>query len=161
MPSKKPHWVAALAVTAAVLAGCASGPRMSDADKLALYEQHAGAPVSSFSYTMALDGWTPLGDSALAVWASPGRAYLLKLYGPCNNLSFAPMISLSRSVGQVWAGFDKVIPVGFGPRMPDIPCTIKSIQPLDVKAIRQAERDASKIAQPVERPAEATAPAGS
>ncbi|MCR6496840.1 DUF6491 family protein [Thermomonas sp. S9] len=148
------RWLAASTLAAAMLAGCASGPHMSDAEKLALYEQHAGAPVSSFMYTMPMDGWTPLGDSALAVWSGPGRAYLLKLYGPCPNLSFAPMISLSRSVGQVWAGFDRVIPRGVGPLMPDIPCTIKSIQPLDMKAIRKAERDANKIDAPVERPAD-------
>jgi hypothetical protein len=41
-----------------------------------------------------------------------------------------------------------------GVRIPEMPCTIRSIQPLDVKAIRQAERDASKIAAPVERPAQ-------
>ncbi|MGE4337109.1 MAG: DUF6491 family protein, partial [Pigmentiphaga sp.] len=55
------RWLAASALAATVLAGCASGPRTSDAEKLALYEQHAGAPVSSFMYTMPMDGWTPLG----------------------------------------------------------------------------------------------------
>lgn len=144
----------AVVVSAVALAGCASAPRLRDADRLALYEQHAGAPVASFPYSLALDGWTPLGESALAVWAGPGRAYLLKLYGPCTSLDVAPMISLTRSVGQVWAGFDRVIPLGMGVRIPEMPCTIRSIQPLDVKAIRQAERDASKIAAPVERPAQ-------
>jgi hypothetical protein len=155
---------AAKAVSTALLAGlvlgaCASTPAMSDKDKLALYEQHAGAPVSSFMYTMRLDGWTPLGDSALAVWTAPTRAYLLKLYGPCYDLDYASVISLTRSTGQVWARFDRVIPRGVGPG-PAVPCTIQSIQPLDMKAIRQAERDASKVDAPVERAADAQPASG-
>ncbi len=140
------------------LAACAS-TGLSDKDRLALYEQHAGAPVTSFMYTMRLDGWTPLGDSALAVWTAPSRAYLLKLYGPCYNLDYAPAISLTRSTGQVWAKFDRVIPRGVGPG-PNMPCTIQSIQPLDMKAIRSAERDASKVDAPVEREAEAQPASG-
>lgn len=144
--------LATTVLTGLLLTACASTPAMSDRDKRALYEQHAGAPVSSFMYTMRLDGWTPLGDSALAVWTAPSKAYLLTLFGPCNNLDYAQAISLTRSTGQVWAKFDRVIPRGVGPG-PEMPCTIESIRPLDMKAIRQAERDASKVDAPVEREA--------
>ena len=55
------------AACAAMLAltACATGARLGDAEKLALYRSHAGAPVDNFSYFGRINGWTPLGDSAL------------------------------------------------------------------------------------------------
>ena len=35
--------------------------------------RHTGAPVPSMQYFGSLNGWTELGDSALAVWTSPTR----------------------------------------------------------------------------------------
>src|SRR3546814_8609286 len=70
-----------LAVTASA---CAS-TGMSDADQLATYRARAGAPVSSFRYFGSINGWTSLGDSAIAVWTRPSEAWLLELTGPCQN----------------------------------------------------------------------------
>ena len=38
----------ALIFTALALTACSSTPRMSNADRLALYQSHAGEPVNSF-----------------------------------------------------------------------------------------------------------------
>ena len=112
-------------------ASCASGPAQDDSAKLALYRSHAGAPVPSFHFFGRLDSWTPLGDSAVAVWTRPNEAYLLTLFGPCNGLEFTPFIGLTSSVGTVSARFDKVLVRDTGSI--NMPCTIQQIQPLDVK----------------------------
>ncbi|MFZ5657102.1 MAG: DUF6491 family protein [Pseudomonadota bacterium] len=124
----------------ALLAGCASHPARRDGQNLALYRQHAGAPVDSFSYLGRFDSWTPLEDEALVVWTSPSRAWLLDVYGPCNDLRFAHAVKLSSSTGRVHARFDRVTPLATG--MPPVPCRIREIRPVDVPALREARRRA-------------------
>ena len=129
----------ALAATAALLAGCAT-TGLSDSQRLALYRAHAGAPQKDMQFFGSLNGWTGLGDSALAVWTRPGEAYLLELNGPCQDLSYAMAIGLTSSMNRVSARFDKVLvrdPTG-GPR---VPCFISSIRKLDVKALRAEEKE--------------------
>ncbi|WP_242108532.1 DUF6491 family protein [Luteimonas aquatica] len=138
-------FAAALSAALPLLASCAT-TGLSDADKLALYKDHAGKPVSSFRYFGRIDGWTPLGDSAVAVWTKPNEAYLLSLYGPCNNLAFTPVIGVTSQMNQVYAKFDKVIARDRGSI--ELPCRIDEIRPLDVKAIRQAEKSARDQAAP-------------
>lgn len=128
-----------LATTILAAGGCASAT--TDAEKLALYRAHAQAPVDRFRYLGRIDGWTPLGDSALAIWTRPGEAYLLEVDGPCNDLEFAHAIGVTSSTGSVHARFDKVIPRSGRSGIPPIPCPIREIRPLDVKALKAAERD--------------------
>ena len=118
-------------------ASCAS-TGMSDADKLATYRSHAGAPVRSFQFFGQINGWTPLGDSAVAVWTKPSEAWLLELSGRCPGVDYAPAITVTSQFNRVSAKFDKVVPVGSGTM--EIPCQISEIRPLDVKAIKQAEK---------------------
>lgn len=125
---------------AAALAACATGTGLSDTDRLALYRAHAGEPVKDFQYFNSLNGWTELGDSALAVWTKPSEAYLLELSGSCLDLSYSPAISISNQFGRVAARFDSVRVIGAGPG-PHIPCRIQTIRPLDVKAIRASEKE--------------------
>jgi hypothetical protein len=134
--------------------GACSTTRMSDAETLALYKAHAGEPVKSFQYLGHLSGWTPLGDTALAVWTKPTQAYLLELYGPCNDLEFAPAISLSSIANSVSARFDNVYVHGGGAPNIRLPCRIENIRLLDVKGLKQAQKNLRE-AQLVER--EATA----
>lgn len=129
---------AALAA-AAMLAGCATDARMRNADRLALYQQHAGEPVQSFRYVTTISGWTPLGDSAVAIWTRPNQAYLLTLSGPCPELTFAHAISLTHQFRTVYARFDRVIPLGSTGIT--IPCQIREIRPLDIAAIKEAQRE--------------------
>ncbi|MGO1001589.1 DUF6491 family protein [Lysobacter sp. CA196] len=122
-----------------LLSACASNPKMDDAQRLALYRAHASAPVDSFQYFGRIDGWTPLGDSALAVWTKPNQAYLLELQGRCPDLDFASAISVSNQMGRVHSRFDKVTVLGH--QSIKMPCFISRILPLDVKAIKQAQSD--------------------
>ena len=97
-----------LGLAMALTLGACSTTRLSDAETLALYKAHAGEPVRDFQYFGQINGWTPLGDSALAVWTRPSQAYLLELYGPCADLDYAPAISLSNMMSRVSARFDNV-----------------------------------------------------
>jgi len=128
-------------LAAAALAGCATTGRLSSSERLELYRAHAGAPVKDFQYFGSLNGWTELGDSALAVWTKPSEAWLLSLSGPCMDLSYAPAISVTNMMGRVSAKFDRVIVRGGSPGMAPIPCRIDTIQPLDVKALRASEKE--------------------
>ncbi|MEP6634015.1 MAG: DUF6491 family protein [Luteimonas sp.] len=122
------------------LGACASNGGLRDAEKLAIYRAHAGVPVNNFQYFGSINGWTPLGDSAIAVWTRPNQAYLLDLYGPCQDIEYTPAITITNQMGRVNARFDKVIAHNRGSI--EIPCTIQEIRPLDVKAIKQAEKTA-------------------
>lgn len=142
------HFVLALAATAS-LAACATGPSLSDTERLSLYREHAGEPVKSFRYTSTLMGWTPLGDSAIAVQTRPTQAYLLELGGPCPNLEFAHGITITNQFGSVQSRFDDVVPLGSGPMQ--IPCRIEEIRPVDVKALEAAEDRMREQVEMVER----------
>ncbi len=131
--------VAAMMVGAALALGaCATDAGLRDEQKLALYRAHAGPPEPSFQYFGSISGWTPLGDSAIALWTRPNRAYLLELYGPCSDLEFTPVIGVTNQMGRVYARFDKVI--ARSRSSIEMPCNIKQIRALDVKAIKQAEK---------------------
>jgi hypothetical protein len=131
--------VFAVLAAALVLSGCATDARLRDADRLALYRQHAGEPVPSFRYSLSINGWTSLGDSALAIWTRPNQAYLLTLSGTCPDLDFATAISLTHQFRTVHARFDRVVPLGSTGMT--IPCQIREIRPLDVAAIKEAQRE--------------------
>lgn len=133
------------------LASCAT-THPSDEDRLAMYRAHAGDPVNDFQYFGRLDGWTPLGDRALTVWTRPDQAYLLELMGTCNDLDFAPAISISSQLSQVSARFDSVHVLGSHGGIAHIPCRIKEIRPLDVKGLKEAQKELRK-ADAVERKA--------
>jgi len=133
--------LAIVLLAAVALAGCATTGRLSSSERLELYRAHAGAPVKDFQYFGSLNGWTELGDSALAVWTKPSEAWLLSLSGPCMDLSYAPAISVTNMMGRVSAKFDRVIVRGGSPGMAPIPCRIDTIQPLDVKTLRASEKE--------------------
>ncbi len=145
---KRWFWLVGLAL---VLGAC-STTRLSEAETLALYRAHAGEPVKDFQYFGQINGWTPLGNAALTVWTRPNQAYLLELYGPCLDLDFAPAISLSNMMSRVSARFDSVYVHGGGTSGMRMPCRINVIRPLDVKALRQAQKDLRE-ARVVEREA--------
>jgi hypothetical protein len=130
--------IASLLLAVATTSCASTG--MSDADKLATYRAHAGAPVRSFQYFGQINGWTSLGDSAVAVWTKPSEAWLLELSGSCPDLESAPAITVTNQFNRVSAKFDKVVPRGSSSM--EFPCQISEIRPLDVKAIKQAEKTA-------------------
>ena len=79
-------------------------------------------------------------DGVFALWTRPSQAWLVELYSPCNDIEYADTIGFRDTNGRLSARFDRVY-VGSHSLIP-ISCTIKEIRPLDVKAIRLAEKDA-------------------
>lgn len=152
--------IATMLLATALLAGCATTGRLGDAERLQLYRAHAGAPVRDFHYFTSFNGWTALGDSALAVWTRPSQAYLLTLDGPCLDLEFAPAIGVTNMTGVVSARFDRVLVYG-GSRIGRVPCRIAEIRPLDVKALKVAEKELreAKAVERAEAEAQDAAPA--
>jgi hypothetical protein len=141
----------AMLALALSLAAC-STTRLTEAETLALYRANASEPVKDFQYLGHISGWSPVNDSALAVWTKPNQAYLLELFGPCTDLTSAPAITLSNMGNRVSARFDNVYVLGGGPRGMRMPCRIETIRPLNVKALRQAQKDLRE-AKVVEREA--------
>ena len=79
------------------------------------------------------------GFSAEAPYPATLGAWLLQLQGPCRDPEFAPAISLTSHMNQVNARFDKVI--AHAPGSMGLPCHIREIRPLDVKALRASEKE--------------------
>ena len=133
-----------------LLTSCTTNPAQRTADRVALYTAHAGEPLPSFRYFGRLNGWTALGEDAVALWTRPNQAYLVRFKGRCPDLDFASAISVSSQFSTVYTNFDKVTVLGRGTM--SIPCHIDEIRPLDVKAVRQAEREMRANAEVAERP---------
>ena len=125
----------ALAVSACATTGYDAA---RDAEKLALYRAHAVERVGSIPFSGNIDLWTGLGERALAVWTSPGRAWLLELTARCPDLEHSYGIAFDSQDGRIDASFDSVVPL-LQPG-PTIPCRIESIHRIDVDALRAAER---------------------
>ena len=138
----------ALLFTALALTACSSTPRMSNADRLALYQSHAGEPVNSFRLDRNFT-WTSLGDDGLAVWTGANRGHLLEFRSRCNGLGFASRINITNSMNQVTARFDSV-QLRNAPGGPVQSCRIWTIRPLDVRALNDSKREI-RNAETVER----------
>lgn len=145
--SRKPVVLAVFAATA--LAACASGPRMSDAERLALLNAHAGEPVNSIRHPGRFAGWSAVGNSALLLRVRRNDVYLLDLT-PCHDLPFAQAIRISNRGATIASRFDSVTPVGPGTSAVRVRCHIRSIRPIDVAALRESGEKLQE-ATPVER----------
>ena len=120
------------------LASCASY-NLSDTDRLALYEAHAGAPVQRINYRSPI-GWTRVDDQHVALDLRPSERWLLTLSGPCLRWNPAsPTLELEPLAGIVLSKFDVVRAGGSGPN-----CRIEEIRPIDVPAFRLAEQALSE-----------------
>jgi hypothetical protein len=141
-----------------LLGACASTPKLGDAERLALHQAHAGAPVSSFRMFGQLDGWSPLGDDAMVVWTRPREAWLLDLVAPCPDLRYATALALTSFGNVVHARSDSVTPLGpMVGQVGRVPCRIAQIRPLDTAALKQAQEQLRQI-QAAEREAQAPTP---
>jgi hypothetical protein len=112
---------AAAVVGAALLAGCATGPKLD-------YTDYAGEPVRSF-YMSSFDGWTVVSKDRLVVWTGLNKAYLLTVTGYCPDLQYANAIAVTSTASTV-DKFEKVI-VGRDR------CFINEIRPLDTKQMKE------------------------
>jgi hypothetical protein len=115
------------------LAACATN-RISDADRLAIYEANAGEPVKQIRYYHAM-GWDRIDDQHVLLSMRPSETWLLKVSGPCLDWgSASPVLRLSSSGPYVMAKLDRILTVGS-----PVSCRIEEIRPVDLKAVRAAE----------------------
>ncbi|GEM_PF-5591459 len=129
-------------VASCMLLSCAEVPAKTAARKPATvdYNALAGESVSTVFFS-SLSGWqavdstaTGYGPTQIIVRTGVSKAYLLTLYAPCRDLDFSVQIAVTSSGHQLSAGFDKILI----PRHES--CRIKTIQPIDFKAMRAAEK---------------------
>jgi hypothetical protein len=127
--------VPAASLALLALTACAT-TRMSDEQKLALYQGQAGAPVRAIRYLEPI-GWQRIDDLHLVLDVRPRESWLITMSGPCLGWGRSEqVISISHGGGFVNAGLDSV---DF-PRS-QISCRIAELRPVDPAAVRAA-RDA-------------------
>ena len=117
------------------LGACATN-RLSDTDRLAMYDAHAGAPVKQIRFYNAM-GWDRIDDEHVLLSMRPSETWMLKVSGPCLDWgSASPVLRLSSTGPYVMAKFDRILTQGS-----PVSCRIEEIRPIDVKGLRAA-RDA-------------------
>ena len=126
-------------VVCALLAGCATGPKLD-------YTDYAGEPVKSF-YMANFDGWTVISKDKLVIWSGMNKAYLLTVTGYCPDLQHVNAIAVT-STGNTVDRFEKVI-VGRDR------CFINEIRPLDTK---QMKEDRKLMREQMKKPQEPPPP---
>ncbi len=115
------------------LGACATN-RASDADRLAIYQAHAGAPVKQIRNYQAM-GWDRIDGEHILLNMRPKETWLLQLSGNCLDWgNGSPFLTLSSQTGWVMAKFDRVNVKGA-----PMSCRIEEIRPVDVQAVRAAE----------------------
>lgn len=124
----------ALALTAVVASGCASGLSRTRGDQvLARYEPYIGEPIHSFT-AFRQQSWQPVSRTQLILWTSISDAYLLTLTNNCPDLMFSNSVSVSSTASSI-STLDHVNVRGDR-------CLIEKIQPIDMRAYRR-DREAN------------------
>ena len=116
------------------LAACATtGP--SDSERLALYMAHAGEPVRQVRYINPM-GWERVDGAHVLLNMRPKENWLLTLPGNCLDWgSGSPFLKVDTQTGWLMTKFDSVKIAGS-----PVSCRIDEIRPVDMKAVRAAER---------------------
>jgi hypothetical protein len=110
-----------LIAAAALLAGCATGPKLD-------YTDYAGEPVKSF-YMNTFDGWNVVSKDQVVIWSGLNKAYLVSVRGYCPDLQYANTIGVTSTASTV-DRFEKIV-VGRDQ------CMISEIRPLDTKQMKE------------------------
>ena len=134
---KTVHALSLSAAAMLMLDACATTPKEASADKLARYQSFAGEPVRSIPYNATgSHGFDVIDEQHMVVETRPSEGYLFSLSGPCLRDNSAPVLNITSQVGRVSAGFDRVSSLS----QPGMTCIVKEIRPLDMKALRAAEK---------------------
>ncbi len=122
----------------AMLAACASTPA-ADPARLERHLAHAGEPVASIPYLSPASGFATIDGEHLLLMQSPRRNWLLRIDPPClDDDSTSPRLVIHSSGSRISANFDSVGSLS----RPGLRCTIREIRPVDLDAVRAAERAA-------------------
>jgi hypothetical protein len=132
-------------LAALAVAGCASdAPRLTNQQDQALYRTYAGKPVKSFPYFGGIRQWETVGDSGVAVWTRPDTAFLLDVSQGCLDLEWSPSLSMTTEHDRVHVGFNDILVQRTGDKAVKR-CRIQAIRPLDVKGLRNAQKQLADL----------------
>src|SRR4249919_336584 len=88
------------------LAACASS--MPRAERLALYQAHAGEPMQKIPY-FSPQGWEEVDENHILLTMRPSEVYLMKLNAPCLDYDNGKATMLiTNTAGYVQEKFDRV-----------------------------------------------------
>ena len=131
-------WAALAAANVASAAETSAAAPDKYEQRKAFVSQFAGDAKSSMPFFRSYD-FESLGDDALLLWESPGRAYLLDVEDFCADLPSARAIAINNKGATVSAGFDAITVLDRG-QSANNRCRILKIRPVDVKAMKAAEK---------------------
>ena len=121
----------------ASLTACATN-RMSDTDRLAMYQANAGEPVKQIRYYNSM-GWDRVDSQHVVLSMRPKESWLVKISGPCLDLASGPPILRLNTTGPyVTPRLDSILTEGS-----PVSCRIEEIRPLDVAGLRAAQKSAT------------------
>ncbi len=132
-------YAAAFAVGSAAAGGLKNDEdRARDAAKLAAAQAHAGAPVDDVRFLRPIDSIEVIDRQAVLVWETPFKAWLVELAESqsCRDLDRDPALGID--------SMDQTLNIRNGQfRGRDgVRCDMTRIREVDVKAMRQALREA-------------------
>ncbi|MEY2865977.1 MAG: hypothetical protein RIQ43_3 [Pseudomonadota bacterium] len=110
--------------------------------RLEFVTRFASEPKSSVPFARSYD-FEPLGRHTLLLYESMNRAYLVEIEDFCPDLPTAMAIGVENKTSTLNAKFDAL-------RIGGRSCRIQQIRPVDVKAMKtaqKAEREAAKAAK--------------
>jgi hypothetical protein len=117
--------------------------RMSKMEqRYAFVTRFAGEPKSSVAFARSYD-FEPLGRHTVLLYESMNRAYLVEIEDFCPDLPTAMAIGVENQTSRLSAKFDAL-------RIGGRSCQILEIRPVDVKAMKAAQksqREAAKAAK--------------
>jgi Family of unknown function (DUF6491) len=142
------------AVSIVTLAGCASGgpaapqtstpqtPTGTPAEQRALarYTAYAGPPIPYFVWLGHFWSWEALGKDTLAVYTTPGEAYLLKVWPPCDLRFVIDAIGITSTARTVYAHTDSITVNSAGTGPGRWRCPIDEIRKIDLKRMKADQR---------------------
>jgi hypothetical protein len=127
-----PFLLPAASLVLLAASACAT-TRMSDTQKLALYQGQAGPPVKSVRYVDPI-GWQRIDDLHLVLDVRPRESWLITMSGPCLGWGRSDqVISVRHNGGIVSSGLDSVDFL-----RSQISCRISEIRLVDPVAVRDA-----------------------
>jgi hypothetical protein len=155
---------AAAAVFTALLVGCATGGSATKAPAttgtpaqqraLARYMAYAGPPIPYFTWLGRFYSWEPLGKDQLVVYTTPGDAYLLKVWPPCDLRFVINAIGITSTARTIYSGLDSITVNAAGTGPGPWRCPIDEIRKIDYKRMRADQRAQSQNPPAQQNPAE-------
>jgi hypothetical protein len=143
----------ALTLTALLCACASNGPPQKTRQDLAYerYLAYAGPSIPSFWWPGRLYSWEALGRNHLAVFTTPGDAYLLTVWPNCDMRFVINAIGITSTTSTVNAHLDSIMLNSSGTGPGRWSCPIDEIRKIDYARYR-ADLKAGRAPPPIPPP---------